>query len=87
LENEVLENAEKMISRVGEENFNDCVTQVLTGDAAQGIIDYAQTEKIDLIIMGTHGRKGLDRTLFGSVAGNVVKNASVPVMVINPYKV
>jgi len=51
------------------------------------IIDYAQTEKIDLIIMGTHGRKGLDRTFFGSVAENVVKNAPMPVMVINPYKV
>jgi len=87
LENEVLENAQKMISRVGEENFNACITKVLTGDAANVIIDYAQTEKIDLIIMGTHGRKGLDRTFFGSVAENVVKNAPVPVMVINPYKV
>ena len=73
LENEVLENAQKMISRVGEENFNDYLTKVLTGDAANLIISYAQTEKIDLIIMGTHGRKGLDRTFFGSVAENVEK--------------
>jgi nucleotide-binding universal stress UspA family protein len=86
LEDEVLENAKKMISRVGEEHFNACITRVLTGDAASEIITYAQTEKIELIIMGTHGRKGLDRTFFGSVAGNVVKNAPVPVMVINPYK-
>jgi nucleotide-binding universal stress UspA family protein len=87
LENEVLENAQKMISRIGEENFSDCLTRVLTGDAATEILEYAQTEKIDVIIMGTHGRKGLDRTFFGSVAENVVRNAPMPVMVINPYKV
>ena len=87
LENEVLENAKKMILRVGEENFDSFSTRVLTGDAAAMILHYAQTENIDLVVMGTHGRKGLDRTLFGSVAENVVKNAPVPVMVINPYKV
>ncbi len=87
LENEVLENAQKMISRVADENFNACTTRVLSGDAATEIIHYAENKKIDLIIMGTHGRKGLDRTFFGSVAENVVKNAPVPVMVINPYKV
>jgi nucleotide-binding universal stress UspA family protein len=88
LESEVLANAQNMISRVGEENFPPgYVTRVSRGDAAAEIIQYAEKEKIDLIIMGTHGRKGLDRTLFGSVAGNVVKNSPVPVMVINPHKV
>ena len=88
LETEVLENAQKMIARVGEENFpSGYITRVSRGDAAGEIIQYAQAEKIDLIVMGTHGRKGLDRTLFGSVAANVVKNSPVPVMVINPHKV
>jgi nucleotide-binding universal stress UspA family protein len=88
LETEVLANAQEMITRVGEENFPPgYVTRVSRGDAATEIIQYAETEKMDLIIMGTHGRKGLDRTLFGSVAGNVVKNSPVPVMVINPHKV
>jgi nucleotide-binding universal stress UspA family protein len=36
--------------------------------------------------MGTHGRKGMDKIIFGSVAERVVKTASVPVMVVNPYK-
>jgi nucleotide-binding universal stress UspA family protein len=87
LENEVLESAQKMIAQVCEEHFNAGITRVLTGDPATMIIHYAQTENVDLIIMGTHGRKGLDRTFFGSVAENVVKNAPVPVMVINPYRV
>jgi nucleotide-binding universal stress UspA family protein len=77
-----------MITRVGEENFpSGYITRVLRGDAAGEIIRYAQAEKIDLIVMGTHGRKGLDRTLFGSVAANVVKNSPLPVMVINPHRV
>lgn len=88
LENEVVVNAEKMIQRTCEEHFpSACITRVARGDAAAEIIRYAESEKIDMIIMGTHGRKGLDRTLFGSVAENVVKNAPVPVMVINPHKV
>ena len=34
--------------------------------------------------MGTHGRKGIDRILFGSVAEKVVKNASMPVLTVRP---
>jgi nucleotide-binding universal stress UspA family protein len=41
---------------------------------------------VDLIILGTHGRKGLERAIFGSVAERVVKGASVPVLTVNPYK-
>jgi len=37
--------------------------------------------------MGTHGRKELDHTIFGSVAEKVVKKSPVPVLVINPYKI
>lgn len=40
-----------------------------------------------MIILGTHGRKGLEKALFGSVADRVVKNSPVPVLTINPYKV
>ena len=60
---------------------------VLIGDASEKIIEYAKTEGIDLLIMGTHGRKGLDRVIFGSVAERVSKMASVPLMLINPYRV
>ena len=43
-------------------------------------------KKIDLVIMGTHGRKGMDKIIFGSVAERVVKTSPVPVMVVNPFK-
>jgi nucleotide-binding universal stress UspA family protein len=39
-----------------------------------------------MVIMGTHGRKGLEHILMGSVAEQVVKNSGVPVMTINPYR-
>ncbi|MBA3037832.1 MAG: universal stress protein, partial [Desulfobacterium sp.] len=40
----------------------------------------------DLLIMGTHGRKGLDKLIFGSVAEKVTKTTPIPMMLINPYK-
>ncbi len=79
-----------MMDKVCQEELQGCpsfVKKILIGDAASEIIRYAQEEKIDLIIMGTHGRKGLEKALFGSVAEKVVKNSPVPVLTINPYKV
>jgi nucleotide-binding universal stress UspA family protein len=57
---------------------------VVSGDPAEEIIKAAGEEKADLIVMGTHGRKGLEYSLFGSVATKVVRHASVPVLTINP---
>ena len=48
------------------------------------IASIAEDEKYDLIIMGTHGRKGIDRILFGSVAEKIVKSSVVPVMTVRP---
>ena len=58
--------------------------EVATGYAAEEIIQVAEEEKADLIVMGTHGRKGIDRILFGSVAEKVVKTAKCPVLTIRP---
>ena len=58
--------------------------QVLIGYAAEEILTRANDEGADLIVMGTHGRKGIDRILFGSVAEKVVKNASMPVLTVRP---
>jgi len=56
------------------------------GDPAEKILEYVTAEGIDLVILGTHGRKGLDKVIFGSVADRVVKNSPVPVMSVNPYR-
>ncbi|MFC1857241.1 universal stress protein [Thermodesulfobacteriota bacterium] len=62
-------------------------TKVISGDPADKIIDYIGTEDIDLVIMGTHGRKGLEKILLGSVAVEVVSRSAVPVITINPFRI
>ena len=58
--------------------------EVVVGYAAEEILSLADKEEADLIIMGTHGRKGFDRILFGSVAEKVVKNSPYPVLTVRP---
>jgi len=58
---------------------------VVVGDAADEIINYARLEKADMIIIGTHGVKGLEKILLGSTADRVVKKAPCPVLVFNPF--
>lgn len=58
--------------------------KVVSGDAAEAIVSLAQSEGADIIIMATHGRQGLNRLLFGSVAEKVVKTSPIPVMTIRP---
>ncbi len=59
--------------------------KVFMGDVAEQIVNYAAEMSSDLIIMGTHGYKGLEKIMFGSVADKVVRSASCPVLTINPY--
>jgi nucleotide-binding universal stress UspA family protein len=53
----------------------------LDGDPASAIVRYARDAAMDLIVMGTHGRTGLDRLLLGSVAEKVLRDAPCSVMV------
>ena len=80
---EIVTGAEKSIVA---ENFSgvEAKGQVLIGYAAEEILSRAKEEEVDLIVMGTHGRKGIDRILFGSVAEKVVKNADMPVLTVRP---
>lgn len=89
-QNEVINGAQQSIEEFVEVHFGghtSCKTNVVEGDAAEEIINYIKAEGIDLVIMGTHGRKGLNRILFGSVAERVIKMSPVPVLSINPYRV
>jgi nucleotide-binding universal stress UspA family protein len=89
-EKEVIEGAEKRLYEFADENFAAVAgtrTQVVAGDPSDEILGYIAAHGIDLVVMGTHGRKGLDKVIFGSVAERVVKSSPVPVMVVNPFKV
>ncbi len=59
-------------------------TAVLEGPVADAILDRAESADVDLIVMSTHGRSGMERWLLGSVAEKVTRGAKVPVMLIRP---
>jgi nucleotide-binding universal stress UspA family protein len=93
LEQELLAGAEERMDRFYSENVDafkkvgvsEVVQKVFVGDVAEQIVDYTQSIHGDLIIMGTHGYKGLEKIMFGSIADKVVRSAHCPVMTINPY--
>lgn len=62
----------------------DCVTTVRTGTPHREILDYVADPGVDLVVMGTHGRTGLERYVVGSVAERVVRRSPVPVMTVHP---
>jgi nucleotide-binding universal stress UspA family protein len=89
LQKEANEAARKAMDTVCENQLQSCPNfqkKVVSGDAADEILKFLESEDIDLLIMGTHGRKGLEHVIFGSVAEKVVKKSPVPVLSINPYK-
>jgi len=57
-------------------------SHVVHGVPYEEILKFASANGIDLIITGTHGRKGLDRAIIGSTAERVVRNSHCPVMTI-----
>lgn len=74
------------VKGIGElENVN-VESILLEGHPASELIRYAEEEKMDIIVMGTLGRTGIDRLLLGSVAVNVVRHSKVPVMVVRKNK-
>jgi len=83
---EIVNGAEKAMETFIRDNFStaNVARKVLQGYVPEEILDYAEKEDIDLIIMGTHGRMGVDRIVFGSVAEKVVKTSKIPVLTIRP---
>ncbi len=59
-----------------------CVTVI--GHPAETIVSYADENKFDLVALATHGRSGLKRMVFGSVADFVVRKSGLPILLIKP---
>jgi nucleotide-binding universal stress UspA family protein len=64
------------------QDFNNFETYVLPGIPYDEIIKKAVEFNANLIVLGTHGRTGLDHVLFGSTAEKVVRKSPIPVMTI-----
>jgi nucleotide-binding universal stress UspA family protein len=61
-------------------------TVVKDGDFGEVILEVAEEMNIDIIVLGTHGRRGLDKILMGSVAEKVLRNSEIPMFIIPTKK-
>lgn len=87
MQDEAIKAAQQKMAEIRQEYFKDfpkVETLVVQGAPADKILEVAQKEGVDLIIMGTHGRRGLERAIFGSVCDKVVRNSKIPVLTIYP---
>jgi len=75
--------ASKVLKGYGARFSAPLVTKIVSDyDAADAICAYAEGNEVELIIVGTHRRRGLERLFLGSVAARVIERASVPVLVV-----
>lgn len=85
----IVEDAETLLvssvknSRI-DERLVHCVVRF--GNAVDQIVKYADDNQIDLIVIATHGRKGLSHAIIGSVAEKVVRLAKCPVLTVHPQE-
>jgi nucleotide-binding universal stress UspA family protein len=84
-------NLRKSLHKGGKEHLQEFVNQhrhegihpelaICEGRASDSILSLAQREKVELIVMGTHGRHGFDRLMLGSTTDRVMREASCPVL-------
>jgi nucleotide-binding universal stress UspA family protein len=86
---EALEGAEKLMDGICDQHLQSCPNfrrKVVVGDPGHEIVKTIESENIDLVIMGSHSRRGLERVIFGSVAEYVVRHSPMPVLVVNPHR-
>ncbi len=83
---EVEENANKIMKEFIDKHCGEVEARgyVRGGYPAGEILKLAHERQVDMIVMGTHGRKGIDKIVFGSVAEKVIKTAKIPVFTVNP---
>ena len=77
------DDARRRLSHLAGENpIMSYEIQVVSGDPASAIIDAAMEQEVDLIVMATHARTGLEHLFLGSVTERVVRESTVPVMTL-----
>jgi nucleotide-binding universal stress UspA family protein len=81
LEAEITQSMDACLARVTAAGLEGDIV-VVHGTPFHEIVETAKTQKVELIVMGTHGRTGLQHVLLGSVAEKVLRLASCPVLVV-----
>ncbi len=72
---------DKLVERIGWGELT-IKSEVVVGNAAEAIAEYVGKNGIDLIVMATHGRSGISRWVWGSVADRILRSACVPVLMV-----
>lgn len=84
----VMEEAEAylagVVERLGTAGVAGVATSVWYGPPASAVIEASRLRDVDLIVMTTHGRSGIPRLIFGSVAESVLRGTSIPILLIRP---
>ncbi|PDW03815.1 universal stress protein [Candidatus Viridilinea mediisalina] len=86
LEDEAREYLDQIASTFRAEGYSVQI-EISAMPAAEAVLDYAESQRADLIAIATHGRSGISRWVFGSVTQKVVQNSPVPVLVIRPHDI
>jgi len=83
---EVVENVEKQLADLAREEigYEHVMIHAQLGPPSNTILDYVEDNDVDLVVIATHGRTGLDRVLLGSVAERVLRRSPTPVFVVKP---
>ena len=82
--NEVLDYAEKIARETGVKNVHRHLAVSVKGtrDMAQQLVNYAEEQNADLLVLGTHGRTGLMHLLMGSFAETVMRQSTLPLLIL-----
>jgi universal stress protein A len=82
LQGEMEQSARSRLGELGDDPARTRAALVTANPPAPAIVDYATDAKVDLIVMGTHGRSGVAHLFLGSVAERVVRSAPCPVLTV-----
>jgi nucleotide-binding universal stress UspA family protein len=82
---EVVAQAEAELRRFADALGGEAALHVRVGHPALGILDFAAEEGVDLIVIGSHGRSGIERLFLGSVAEKVIRMAPCPVFTVRTF--
>jgi nucleotide-binding universal stress UspA family protein len=74
---------DRAVDRMEEAGVGTVEASLLSGEPASSIVASADERDVDLVVMGTHGRSGIGRLLLGSVTERVLRETTVPVLVVD----
>jgi nucleotide-binding universal stress UspA family protein len=72
---------ESVVNRINHDGV-EFQTEVLLGTVAESLIDYTESNNVDMILIATHGRSGVSRWVRGSIADRILRGSSIPVLMV-----